>query len=760
MKQWSTLEKLIWIFHRIKGGAQAIIETITGTLPLVLQNALSHAIVSLTRYGLCTQDGTPTPSAPVDIMCNNGTIRMVDDELPSGYSRLTYIESDGTSGDSGSNGYVDTGIIINSIDTDVEIDFQLTDTYAPSPRMAWGYMGAPSSLPRWGFGAYSSKWLGSPNGTASTGEVDTDRHVAVMRVYNDGSNSAFYNGTLDGETLYNTASLGNVSLFEGNDRWSVYLFARNNNNTAANFVPCKIFRFKVYKTGALANDLVPCKDSNGALGFYDLVTATFSVASGTLIAGAVDYSHAHIGADGTPEVLTVSGPNLLNPATNITGKYITASGGISNGDDAQYTDLIPVKAGETYVCSLVSGRNSGNNRWHGYDANGTWVKQLESVSATGQQGAKLVMAATIDSGISYVRLSYGITDTEAMVFASVNQEISWDGFYKSKLGNGGVYVSDMSKLTSPLITHSAYGGPCIVCNVEPGKPYTVSHTMTGPGKYFGDFYTEAEDVTDGTKRIIGGHFEKSASAPYTFTAPEGAHYVVISFNNSQPTTYIFDDESVVVVVQNDMIADYSPYVAPQTASVPMLLSVGDVKDEAEIISGLLTHKVGVKVLDGTEAWTLNGTMRYVLTISDMATLPGRMEGLCTHFGYAGSGANEGTYFLTSSRRLFFHTKFETVDDLKAFLAAQYAAGTPVIVVYPLAEETTEHTTAQNLSTYEGTNIVDSVANVSPLEAKVKYMTASAQDVLSTLLGMRVTPKDISTQDAEDMIDIITGEDNK
>jgi len=123
-----------------------------------------------------------------------------------------------------------------------------------------------------------------------------------------------------------------------------------------------------------------------------------------------------------------SGANLLNSATNITGKYITASGSISNGDDAQYTDLIPVKAGETCLCSFVSGRNKGGNMLHGYDANGGWVKQLAYANAFGKQGTKLVMVATIDSGISYVRLSYGITDTEAMVFA-FSQEISWEGYH-------------------------------------------------------------------------------------------------------------------------------------------------------------------------------------------------------------------------------------------------------------------------------------------------------------------------------------------
>ena len=72
-----------------------VLETVTGTAPITLTNAIAKAMVSLTQYGLCTQADTPTPSAPVDIMCNNGALRMVDDELPAGYKRLLGITFDG-----------------------------------------------------------------------------------------------------------------------------------------------------------------------------------------------------------------------------------------------------------------------------------------------------------------------------------------------------------------------------------------------------------------------------------------------------------------------------------------------------------------------------------------------------------------------------------------------------------------------------------------------------------------------------------------
>lgn len=437
MKQWSTLKKLIWLYAaKLKGGASAIIETITGNLPLVLQNAVQHSIKSLTRYGLCTQDGTPTPSAPVNIMCNNGSL----------------------------------------------------------------------------------KW--------------------------DSVNQRVY-------------------------------------------------------------------------------------------------------ADGTPEVLTVSGPNLLNTATNITGKYITASGSISNGDDAQYTDLIPVKAGETYVASLVSGRNSGNNRWHGYNENGTWVKQLAYVSATGQQGAKLAIAATIDSGISYVRLSYGIDDTEAMISTGI--QISADGYYDGVRTNSTAVAKRNTPIQSPYTSEYQYHGPAIVFSVLPGKIYAgKTNAVTNYTKIGYACYNSIEDVADSSKAVSRG--EGAA-----FVAPDGANYaVVVYINNASGVTFTFDEPYA------SEIGDYQPYVAPQTASVPMLLSVGDVKDEVELIAGTYTHRCAACEYDGTQ------------DVGD-------------------------TYLSTTGGK-----------DIGA------------IIVYPLATPTTEQITAQNLVTNEGTNVVDSVANVEPLTAEVKY----------------------------------------
>lgn len=182
-----------------------------------------------------------------------------------------------------------------------------------------------------------------------------------------------------------------------------------------------------------------------------------------------------------------------------------------------------------------------------------------------------------------------------------------------------------------------------------------------------------------------------------------------------------------VVDDYELIVDGTPEVlslGEQTATVQNLYAVGDYKDEQDIISGAITREVGVKVFDGTEAFTLSGTAFRTLALSDKAV---NTKVICSHFNgdveptmavstmpdlsVKGYGPNEAVFFKYSA--------ITTVADFKSWLADQYAAGTPVIVLYPLAEETTETVTGQSLRTEEGSNTVSAVAEVT-VPLKVEY----------------------------------------
>ena len=142
----------------------------------------------------------------------------------------------------------------------------------------------------------------------------------------------------------------------------------------------------------------------------------------------------------------------------------------------------------------------------------------------------------------------------------------------------------------------------------------------------------------------------------------------------------------------------------------MLLSIGDYTDTQEILTGAVTRKVGVLVLDGTENW-VKGTSFY----ADMSlnALQSAHSCICNYYvgkstdsytadsdtvqvGYSvGSLTYWNRIYITANR-----TAYATANDFKTFLAQQCANGTPVIIVYPLATETTETVTGQTLTTIE------------------------------------------------------------
>ena len=183
---------------------------------------------------------------------------------------------------------------------------------------------------------------------------------------------------------------------------------------------------------------------------------------------------------------------------------------------------------------------------------------------------------------------------------------------------------------------------------------------------------------------------------------------------------------------------YEPYVTPQTVTgISNLLAVGDYADAEELIAGIKTGGVGVKVLtgdntkDGLWGTSAGASNLYSLTIADSST-DNTFSPISTHFvgvlgnvGYASIQDGQFKHGSNSNAYYFKDKSSEDVTAFKAFLAAQYAAGTPVIVLYPLAVETTEQTTAHALNTTEGTNVVSVTANVSDITLEVQYKGTEA-----------------------------------
>lgn len=281
--------------------------------------------------------------------------------------------------------------------------------------------------------------------------------------------------------------------------------------------------------------------------------------------------------------------------------------------------------------------------------------------------------------------------------------------------------------------------------VEAGKTY-VAYGRAKNGNDLSDYNRVA--WYDSTKTWIeGANYTQNQIA--VVTAPNNAAYARFSCNPSGGTSdavtqAIVDSYNWMFAEGTAEITPFVPFVGgiyvdgtpevlsigTQTASVADLFAVGDyVVDTQEIIGGTVTHKVGIKVLDGTEDYGSSSNMvsRHQVYLKNTGVM-NNGRAISTHYD-ATTGSNPangkmsvyGTnIFFCDTTNITGSSTSEVQNAFKEFAAAQYAAGTPIIVMFALATETTETVAGQHLTTAAGTNTVSVTSNVDPVTLTVVY----------------------------------------
>lgn len=174
-----------------------------------------------------------------------------------------------------------------------------------------------------------------------------------------------------------------------------------------------------------------------------------------------------------------------------------------------------------------------------------------------------------------------------------------------------------------------------------------------------------------------------------------------------------------------------------TAGVANLLKIGNYVDTQEILTCLINHQLGILVLDGTENWTVaTGTYSFFRAeLGDEYALPtySNNAGISTHFQSVriiATENNQGFGMWTNNSKTTIGIRYDTLysatdanlSSFKTWLATQYAAGTPVIIVY--AWKTPQDEVApvpQTMQVVAGDNTLDIVqAGMSGLEVETKY----------------------------------------
>ena len=253
------------------------------------------SISGMTINAVSSSHTTPTPTQPLPINCNNGVVKVNTPALPSGYTRLEYIESTGTQ-------YINTLVPVNDNNSFLITYCALSSGYLVSQgNNALRF--SPATNVTW----YSKDYHFKKN---------SDTSVFYTAEF------GFNYFTLDGVAVASTVDHDSAT------GTHVFLFAYNSGG-ASSLISAQVKQFKIWDSNnVLVRNFIPAKNSSNVIGLYDVVSNTFftNAGTGTFNAGQ---EVPYIYTDGTTEKVEVQSENL-NSGYNSSNFNVLSDNTISN----------------------------------------------------------------------------------------------------------------------------------------------------------------------------------------------------------------------------------------------------------------------------------------------------------------------------------------------------------------------------------------------------------------------------------------------
>lgn len=668
--------------------------------------------------------------------------------LPDGYTQLEYIETTETQ-------WIDTGVYVNTLtNPTIETSFKMNKKN-------------------------DIDWFGTQGISQPTilYNFDSDKNITYIRWGSTTSVGFQYESGKSSNYFLFNSNFSKLKIDNNNNQPKYYvndelIATQTSTPSFRNNQPLLIGRartpsnssWKSFKISDNGVDLfygVPCtRDSDNVAGMYDLVSNQFFTNAGTgeFIAGPT--------AVPTPDAPMdiVSNNGVLKVNTNL---YSTEyhDKALSRADGVTASTLDGVNVSAMVNCTNVksfmvtSAGPSDTYRLFKYGSDGTFI----DAQTTGSMGQVLVLPS--DCGYFRIQYNYASLGTENILIydSAHNLGIYTDGTVETinvhgkNLFDSATMFSATSMAIDGGVIYWGYatGGKAIKVPCKPNTTYTLSYTG-GNRCFIGGFTNDVPLEPD--SRIVCDfaiyNGSRSAVSPKTFTTPANCYYVCCGLANSS------GGEVVDIQLEEGSTAtEYEPYYNGGTATTEILLSANIYTDEQEIISGQVTRNLDVRVFDGTEIWTQMTNNRgffYGISAGDACRVgvPLQQQKMyCTHFNFTvwpnnttPMAVNSIGYNIESPTQLTngnITTRpdtsvYNTVEKWKAFLAEQYANGTPVIVVR-IAEPTTEVVAGQTLQVQAGDNTLEiTQASLAGLELEAQYQ-ASVALTIQEVQGVNLDP---------------------
>lgn len=425
--------------------------------------------------------------------------------------------------------------------------------------------------------------------------------------------------------------------------------------------------------------------------------------------------------------VTVTGvsPLLLAAAMNKPIKSLTQYGLCSQSDTPTPSNHVDIMCNNGSLQMVDDELPAGYKRVLGFAMNNNSYWEIEDFPLYGSDTLRFSFEATDACNVIGAYSGSASGNNYSLYVGSSSNYLRYkNGAYNSAVDFNTRYDVEITPTGSKgtkvesTWTEQSFATPTNLCI---GTTATSASSAKLKGNLYGNIevvgrakFIPCERVSDnvlGYYDTIGGAFyEQNANYDGAVSLGyDGSHY------------------SLAVVGTDEVLSVTASGAAPQTAFAPDLFAVGNYADEVEIISGGVTRRIGWHIFDGTETFGKSTAYGKAFLVNAAAAAWGAVRSnavLCTHFlglpQVTSTQANDTCFFNQTGHFYFRVTDNSDADAFKAWLAEQYAAGTPVIVLYALAEETTESITLQPLATTAGDNTITVTAMVIPIILEAIY----------------------------------------
>ena len=274
-----------------------------------------------------------------------------------------------------------------------------------------------------------------------------------------------------------------------------------------------------------------------------------------------------------------------------------------------------------------------------------------------------------------------------------------------------------------------------------GVSYTISATaVSGTGYKPCIIVRNPTGDRDGQKTNYG-----ATGNPLTFSFDTDTNFdIILQAETGNGLTTVNDSWAIQLELGSTATA-YEPYQGDTYSADFSQTVYGGTLDWQ---TGVLTVDKAIKALTGTESVVINNSQYFnaprfeieMVVPGIITTQAENINMICSHYEVAANPVNANDVnhsicaWMGGSKVYLRDDAYSTVDEYKAYLAAQYAAGTPVQVCYKLATPTTIQLTPQEIKQLQGVNTLYGDGSISmtgradkalALEARIAALEAAA-----------------------------------